>query len=1487
LKTEYSDEHILPYLKEHQRRSEKKRALSLLSVGTAACVFAAMMLPGISMGSPVVSLKSDRPTVKPGEAVSVSVSAEAEQETVFLLSPQSGNACLSDKFPFSDGQAEVETESGDTLILHKSEHAGTTEYWFRLDGGKKSEFTLSFNAAASTDSAEDSSAESDAGSSYQTSSASAENSADKQLPADTPAAETPTVEETADSATMEATAGVPAGENTPALEESAESIQGDDKTADASDQAAAAPAEKAVSSENALTKSDAKTSAASDVESTEPEKTQDTSAQGSAASGGTADTETSTVLHAVSGATLKEAETELGNPDAGELLTMSWSQSAETAEVKAVQQTLTAAIYTDDTLTASSNDPTRITVSGELPEGACVKAYPISPEAKGYTVFAAYDITVYRADGSIFEPQSDTMQVSILSPDIPEDGCSVYYVPKTGTPEPMDTAPIDGGVQFEASHFTPYMAASLNLTPTTTADTFAKLQTAIANGGTQVIQLTADMTADSYLTIPSGSNIAIDLNGHCLTDAYTGGPLFSVSGGELIIADSAAGAETTETMTSGNQYGNAAAAVESGGEVTLTYYVTETRVTDSATGATAETLVKHTVTTGGYIKNSSYGNLFSVSDGTLNVQSGMLYGGSDSAVSQTGGTVSLTGGYFCGAYGQNGGAVSMTGGTLSVSGSAVLAGNTASQYGGAVYAGSTNTTIQISGNAVISGNTSTSDGGGIYTVGTISLADSAYLTNNITNSVNLYRGGGGLFLAGNSAQFTMSGGYVTGNYAKTTGGGIGTEEHESDGVTLSATITGGFISGNVANLHEGGGLTVRGYDTCTMTGGSITNNKTLTTRDWGGGGVFISENGTLNIKNVLITDNSSASFGAGVSACSTGKVYLYVQDGAAVYGNTAGSSNPENDAKNEGYEYTHDNSTFLSSGYQDLFCVHQSTITGAMLGGGPANWSGSEANCNSEDPSPSAVIAATKAVSAGKYDVLTADTLMGLTASPTDADKTAAQNAAQVHINGNSSTTHGGGIMSNGSLILGNPVDLTVPAKLTLAATKTFTDSAGTAVSLSNNGFSFVVADSNGKTVSTGTCDTSGAITFTPAISISEETSVFTVTEVNTGRADVGYDASVYTMTVTSAKDSGTYNSDTDKTTYKMTIKNITITKSTDTSFSKSVSPNSADYTLSASSDGITFANTSKPTTSELKTSVTVTKTWSDGNDKHNGDSVTVHLYSGSTDSGMSGVLNAANDWKFTFSGLPYYGSDGTTPITYSVKEDTVTGYTTSYTTTSTTAPTVTVSSSSTVTNFTAGGYYSISADGYAMAVSYSNGAYSLVSAEYDASDTAQLWKAVAGGPPEGYTTVTDGWFYLENVKYPGEWLHFYYKSNTDVSGEVFNLTSTKQTTFHINATTGVLYTEHKYYNAYYTKDVSIGSNKIDLKIEELGQRGTSNTYKSATITDGSAAITVTNAVNSYTLPATGGMGIGWFLAGGLVFMIGSLFLAVTSEPERKRKRRP
>lgn len=78
-------------------------------------------------------------------------------------------------------------------------------------------------------------------------------------------------------------------------------------------------------------------------------------------------------------------------------------------------------------------------------------------------------------------------------------------------------------------------------------------------------------------------------------------------------------------------------------------------------------------------------------------------------------------------------------------------------------------------------------------------------------------------------------------------------------------------------------------------------------------------------------------------------------------------------------------------------------------------------------------------------------------------------------------------------------------------------------------------------------------------------------------------------------------------------------------------------------------------------TQLDVTKTWSDGNDKHNADSVTIYLTANGQRTGQTVTLNAANNWKSSFTNLQASDSNGKL-ITYSAEEGAVSGYTSSKT---------------------------------------------------------------------------------------------------------------------------------------------------------------------------------------------------------------------------------
>ena len=73
-------------------------------------------------------------------------------------------------------------------------------------------------------------------------------------------------------------------------------------------------------------------------------------------------------------------------------------------------------------------------------------------------------------------------------------------------------------------------------------------------------------------------------------------------------------------------------------------------------------------------------------------------------------------------------------------------------------------------------------------------------------------------------------------------------------------------------------------------------------------------------------------------------------------------------------------------------------------------------------------------------------------------------------------------------------------------------------------------------------------------------------------------------------------------------------------------------------------------------TDLTVKKTWADGKSGHS--AVTMRLFADDEDLSKSCVLSNDNNWSYTFSELPYFRADGVTPVVYTVREDSVEGYT-------------------------------------------------------------------------------------------------------------------------------------------------------------------------------------------------------------------------------------
>ena len=92
--------------------------------------------------------------------------------------------------------------------------------------------------------------------------------------------------------------------------------------------------------------------------------------------------------------------------------------------------------------------------------------------------------------------------------------------------------------------------------------------------------------------------------------------------------------------------------------------------------------------------------------------------------------------------------------------------------------------------------------------------------------------------------------------------------------------------------------------------------------------------------------------------------------------------------------------------------------------------------------------------------------------------------------------------------------------------------------------------------------------------------------------------------------------------------------------------------------DGFTITNTHQV----AKTEISVSKVWDDANnqDGKRPGSIIVHLLANGEHTGLKVELNAANGWEYTWTGLDQYS--GGKEINYTVYEEAVAGYTTTYT---------------------------------------------------------------------------------------------------------------------------------------------------------------------------------------------------------------------------------
>ncbi len=944
--------------------------------------------------------------------------------------------------------------------------------------------------------------------------------------------------------------------------------------------------------------------------------------------------------------------------------------------------------------------PFKIEVSAPaLPNDYTVTCESVSCWYNQYTVLASYKIAVNAPWGTHWG--NEAMEVTVTSDTFKgAQGVKVYRVSDepgwntaidttcavSGNTVSFNTIPQEcaqyffavvcseqgsgGGDSGDTGDDTPTEPVSGN------ASTAKELQDLLAQAASETtITLTGDIryTSTNSTMLKVNRKVTIDLNGHTITCADSTAPLLSIgTNGDLTIRDSKATAEEKAVTTIDPLQTTAASTtVRPDGKVTLTYYVTDSVLDEnSANGATIETVYQHSVTSAGAIKADSQ-PVFQLNGGKLNVESGMIYGGTGRAIVNNGynkSNVTLSGGYICGfTYAANadgndrnryGGAIYMNTGALTIADKAVIAANHNGLSGGAIAL--INGTLDITG-GVISGNSSSrttwdsgssasghnsgicGGGGGIFADSSQITMSGGYVTNNQHLAVGYWAGGGGIWTQG-TGEFTIDGGFITGNTAAG-GGGFRTE----DGCSVRFNMYGGKICSNYSIEAEGGGVSLGFGAVGLVTGGYINNNRTDNHVDWGGGGLFCANDAYLYVKNALITENDADGYGGGVAGCSTARITIAINEGCAIFDNLAKgeSLSGEGSTKNEDWTYAHQSAVFREYGYQDYFCALNSLVSGGMLGGYPANWRGSS------DGVP--------VISSSNDDEIRSQYIMGLTAHPTEPGKQAAQIATAdkngVYINGNYSATHGGGILCNGYMLIGTPEEIHIGARLSLVAHKVYLGEKGEPLDMEDGQFTFEITDADtGAVVARASNDEHGNVKFVERIPFSEE-GVYTyyIEEINNGDPYVVYDTTRYRMIVTVSeqivRDPTLEGLIAGVEKYQYFVDNIRVDKEVKGEWItviRDLDPDDSDiYTIEVDIGSESFMNMHRHET----TSISVQKQWAGG------DAAPVYMYLLRNQTAISRIeLSNQKGWEYTWYDLPSFDENGNV-YRYVVSEEIPDGY--------------------------------------------------------------------------------------------------------------------------------------------------------------------------------------------------------------------------------------
>ncbi len=358
------------------------------------------------------------------------------------------------------------------------------------------------------------------------------------------------------------------------------------------------------------------------------------------------------------------------------------------------------------------------------------------------------------------------------------------------------------------------------------------------------------------------------------------------------------------------------------------------------------------------------------------------------------------------------------GGTMEIGEDAILRSNNVSAASGAEARGGA---IMCSGKLTMNGgvicNCSAEFGGGVflYGDGVFTMNDGVMESNIATGKSRA--GQGGAVMITHDSQMIMNGGVLRGNRSESSNGGaISVGGLAETNAYPLLKINGGYIVENYAKSCGGGiyvecnGKAIVNEEMKTGEVVGILNNRCDGERGWfGGGGIYVNgglqdlgyKNGVLYVYNVAVYNNAAkgmlGEYGAGLAGCGTSNTTIYVTDGGVFYQNHSTEGIAE-DILCSNVDH--------GTGVSSVHVTPGSHISEYMLGGGAYHWksvSGEEITLSGVHKS-------------GIHAMHT-----DLTAEAPEIEK--AMGLAGVFIAGNTSGTRGGGIGSNGDVIIGHPDD--------------------------------------------------------------------------------------------------------------------------------------------------------------------------------------------------------------------------------------------------------------------------------------------------------------------------------------------------------------------------------------------------------------------------------------------------------------------------------